>query len=181
LEPGRNMGLQDEKKVGLIPRLVLQGKLGPKEYAVLVTDKRSIFVQEISSKAGLGAAFGVVGAVAASAATSRRTFDYEKEDPDLLATDPKNFVILHHALERLEMKKGMIGPIVRFNVEYRTADRKNKTVKGQLPPPITLWKQKKQEGERKEVTCLDYAKSVQDVYQRALPAVAFAEIADWKL
>jgi hypothetical protein len=173
--------LQDEKKVGLIPRLIVQGKLGPKEYAVLVTDKRSIFVLEINSKAGLGAAFGVVGAMAAAAATSRRTFDYEKEDPDLLATDPKNFAIPHHALERLEMKKGIIGSTVKFKIEYRTADRKNKTVKGQLAPPISLSKQKKQEGQRKEIVCLDYAKNVQDVYQKALPAVAFTELADWKL
>jgi len=173
--------LQDENKVGLIPRLIVEGKLGLKEYAVLVTDKRSIFVLGTNSKAGRGGVFGVVGAMATGAATSRRTFDYEKEDPDLLATDPKNFVIQHHALERLEMKKGMIGSIVRFNIEYRTVDRKNKTVKARLAPPISVSKQNKQEGRRKEVVYLDYAKNVQDVYQRALPAVAFTELADWKL
>src|SRR5437867_5621737 len=50
--------ISNERKVGLIPRLFVQGKWGPKEYALLVTDKRSILVLEKESKAGLGGALG---------------------------------------------------------------------------------------------------------------------------
>ncbi len=178
---GSKRQLLDEKKVGLIPKIVVPGRLGPREFAVLVTDKRSIFALESSSKAGVGAAFGVIGAVVAAAATSRRTFDYEQIDPDLLATDPKNFVISHDSLERLELKKGLLGPIFRFNIEYRTAEGKGKKVKGQLVPPSALWKQKKQEGLGRKAIHYDYAKKVQDLYQRALPTAASAQLAAWKL
>ncbi len=174
--------LPDEKKVGLIPRITVQGSLGPKDYAVLVTDRRSIFVLESSSKAGIaGAIGGVIGAAVAQAATSRRTFDYERSEPDVLATDPKNFVISHQFLEKIEMKKGMIGPIYRFNIEYKTQEGKGKKVKGQLVPPNELWRQRKQEGVPGRVVYHDYASKVQEVYQRALPATASATIVNWNL
>lgn len=73
----------DEKRVGLIPRITIISSLGPKEYATLVTDKRSIFILESSSKAGLGGILGgAIGAAVAKAATSQRTYDYEQADPD---------------------------------------------------------------------------------------------------
>jgi hypothetical protein len=35
-----------EKKIGLIPRLWVQGKWGPQEWALFVTDQRTILVLE---------------------------------------------------------------------------------------------------------------------------------------
>jgi hypothetical protein len=68
-----------EKKVGLIPRVIVASRMGPKEYALLVTDRRSILVLEKDSKAGLGAALGgSIGAAIAQAAANRKSFDYEK-------------------------------------------------------------------------------------------------------
>src|SRR2546428_7118586 len=60
-----------EKKIGLIPRLWVQGKWGPQEWALFVTDQRTILVLEKSSKAGLGGAFGAVGAAVAAAVPSK--------------------------------------------------------------------------------------------------------------
>ena len=172
----------DEKKIGLIPRIIVPGAMGPKEYAILVTDKRSIFILEVSSKAGVaGVLGGAIGAVVAQAATSRRTFDYDKSEPEVLATDPKNFAINHEGLEKLRMKKTMLGPVYKFNIEYKTQEGKGKKVKGQLVPPTVLWKQKKQEGQGRKVVYRDYAKKVQELYQRALPATALATVAEWTL
>jgi hypothetical protein len=172
----------DEKRMGLVPKITVQGALGPKDYAVLVTDKRSIFVLESSSKAGIAGAFGgVIGAAVASAATSRRTFDYENSDPDVLAGDSKNFVIPHQALEKFEVKKGMIGSIYRFTIEHRTPEGKGKKVKGQLIMPNELWKQKKQEGVTGGVANRDYAVKVRELYMRALPASTSATVMDWDL
>ena len=174
--------MQNEKKVGLIPRIIVPGGLGPKEYAVLITDKRSIFILEVSSKAGVaGVLGGAIGAAVAQAATTKRTFDYEQSDPDVLATDPKNFVVPHESLERIELKKAMLGPVYRLNLEYRVQDGKGKRVKSQLVPPSQLIRQKKQEGVGRGVLYLDYAKKVQELYQRALPSTATAAFAEWKL
>jgi hypothetical protein len=165
-----------------VPRITVQGSLGPKDYAVMVTDKRSIFVLESSSKAGIaGALGGAIGAAVAYAATSRRTFDYEHSDPDVLATDPKNFVIPHQSLEKFEIKKGMIGSIYSFKIEYTTLEGKGKKVKGQLIPPSELSKQKKQEGVAGGAVSRDYVGKVKELYQRALPATAIAAMADWDI
>ena len=69
-------GSPAEKRIALIPRVVVQGKMGLNEYALLVTDKRSILVLEKGSKSGIaGALGGAVGAAIANAAASRKSFD----------------------------------------------------------------------------------------------------------
>src|SRR5256712_11778270 len=98
------------KKIELIPRLWAQGKWGPQEGPLFVTDQRTILVLEKSSKAGLGGAFGAVGAAIAAAATSQaRSFDYSQMDANALANDPKNMVISHNMLRGIRMSKKMIG------------------------------------------------------------------------
>src|SRR5947199_9331110 len=84
-----------EKKIGLIPRLWVQGKWGPQEWALFGTDQRTILVLEKSSKAVLGEALGAVGAAIAGAATSQaRSFDYSPSGVNWLASDRKNMVIV---------------------------------------------------------------------------------------
>ncbi|TLY38815.1 MAG: hypothetical protein E6K61_11095, partial [Nitrospirae bacterium] len=98
--------------MGLIPRLFVQGKWGPKEYALLVTDKRSILVLEKESKAGIGGALGgAAGALIAGAAAKSRSFDYAQADPQSLAIDSKNLTISHESLQGIRMKKRFIGPV----------------------------------------------------------------------
>ncbi len=173
------MELLHERAAGLIHRIIVQSALGSKEYSVLVTDKRSIFVLHVIGEAGpdevMGRAVGVV------VAPLPGTFDYEQEDPDLLATDPKNFVIPHEDLERIEVRKSIISPAYKFNVEYHTPDGKNKKMRSLLAPPGSMWKKRKQEGASGKIVCYDYAKMVQEVYQKALPAIASDALAEWNL
>ncbi len=173
--------MSSETIAGLIPRIILQRPQGPKNYAVLVTDRRSIFIREVTRKSRSGAVSGEsVGRLVSSADASREFFDYEQSDPDLLATDPKNFVILHEWLERIVVKKNMIGSLYRFNIEYLTEDGKGKRVKGSLVPPSEPSSQEQDKMARK-LAFHDYARKVQEVYRNALPARASATIAEWRL
>ncbi len=174
--------MRDENAAGLIPRVILQRLLGPKEYALLVTDRRSIFVHEVVSETGTGRVLGeAIGAAVVQAPTSGRTSAYEQPDPDILATDPKNFVIPHEWLERIEMKKSIMGPLYRFNIEYMTRSGKVKKVKGRLVPPAEMSRRRKQEGTERMMLYHDYARKFQEVYDRALPATASAAITEWKV
>ncbi len=171
----------DETVAGLIPRIILQRLLGPKDYALLVTDRRSIFVHEVVSETGIGrVSGGVVGAAVVQAPTSGRKFAFERPDPDVLATDPKNFVIPHEWLERIEMKKSIMGPLYRFNIEYMTKFGRVKKVKGRLVP-AEMSRRRKQEGTERMMLYHDYARKFQEVYDRALPATASAAITEWKV
>lgn len=171
----------EEKKVALIPRLVVRGRMGENEYALLVTDKRSILVHERGSKAGLaGAMGGVVAATIANAVATRKTFDYEKENVEDLVRNPKNIAIPHEALEMVKMKKMLIGPLYRMEVKYQAPD-KRKTIKGALQPPSEHVKQKKGEGIGKKQAYFDYAKKVQDVYRQVLSPPRFETVMSSKL
>jgi len=169
--------ISNERKVGLIPRLFVQGKWGPKEYALLVTDKRSILVLEKESKAGIGGALGgAAGALIAGAAAKSRSFDYGQADPQSLAIDSKNLTISHESLQGIRMKKRFIGPVYWLEFLYQTDQGKGKKLKGQLIPPGVALKQRKQEGAGRKQIHYDYAKKVQDVYQNALSPPRFQSV-----
>ncbi len=166
----------------MIPRVIVQGKWGPNEYALLVTDKRSILVLEKGSKAGVaGALGGAVGAAIASAASSRKSFDYENENPESFAINPKNVVIPHDSLLSIQLKKGFLGPIIRMEVKYQAPNDKGKTVKAFLNPPGEHVKQKKNEGGEKKQIYYDYAKKVDDVYKQALSPPRYGTVMSSKL
>ena len=151
-------GSSAEKRIALIPRVVVQGKMGLNEYALLVTDKRSILVLEKGSKSGIaGALGGAVGAAIANAAATRKTFDYENENPESFAINPKNVVIPHDSLELIQLKKAFLGPVFRMEVKYQAPNNKRKKIKGFLNPPGEHVKQKKQEGGDKKQIHYDYA------------------------
>lgn len=169
--------IPNEKKVGLVPRLIVAGKWGPKEYAILVTDRRTILVLEKESKAGIGGAIGgAAGAMIAGAADKGRSFDYEQTDPHTHALDTKNTTIPHDTLRAINMKKRFIGPVYWLEFQYQTPEGKNKKVKGQLIPPGAHLKQRKSEGTGRKQIYYDYAKKAQDVYRRALSPTHFQTV-----
>lgn len=166
----------NENKIGLVPRLIVAGKWGPREYAVLVTDQRTILVLEKESKAGVGAAFGAAGAIIAGAAAKSRSFDYSQLDPQSLAADTKNLAITHSALSSIRLKKRMIGPVYWMEFHYQSSEGKNKKFKGLLTPPGVHTKQRKSEGTDRKQIYYDYAKKAQDLYQTALSAPRFQSL-----
>ncbi len=173
--------MPNETIAGLIPRIILQKPRVPSNYAVLITDRRSIFIREVTRKSGIGVVSGeAVGGLVSPADTSEEILGYEQSDPDLLATDPKNFVILHEWLERIVVKKNMIGSLYRFNIEYLTQDGKGKRVEASLVPPSEP-SSKEQDKMTRKAAFHDYARKVQEVYRNALPAGASATIAEWRL
>jgi hypothetical protein len=175
-------GNQAERRIALIPRIVVQGKWGPEEYALLVTDKRSILVLEKGSKTGIaGALGGAVGAAIASAASSRKSFDYKNENPESFAINPKNKVIPHDSLLSIQLKKGFLGPVIRMEVKYQDQKMKGKTIKALLSPPGEHLKQKKNEGGEKKQIYYDYAKKVDDVYKQALSPPRYGTVMSSKL
>ena len=175
-------GNQAEKRIALIPRVIVQGKMGLNEYALLVTDKRSILVLEKGSKSGIaGALGGAVGAAIANAAASRKSFDYETESPESFANNPKNVVIPHDSLELIQLKKGMFGSVYRMEVKYQAPNNKRKKIKGFLRPPGEHVKQKKQEGGEGKQIHFDYAKKVHDVYKQALSPPRYETVVSTKL
>lgn len=151
--------------------------MGPKEYAMLVTDRRSILVLEKDSKAGLGHALGgVIGAAVANAVATRKSFDYEHQDLEVFAANPKNLSIPHLALHSIKMKKALLNPVYRMQVQFQMGGEKRKKMKAFLSPPGELVKQKKQQGLGKKQIHHEYAKKVQDVFKQVLSPPSFETV-----
>ncbi len=159
-------------------RAIVQGSTGSmKEYGVLITDKRSIFVLEKGVSAW---ASGAVGAVIASAAASRKSFDYQNASPDELAKMEKSVTIDHDLIRRFSLKKGFWRAAPSLRIEYDTPDGKRGKLKAVLEPPSELMKQKKREGIGRRAVLLEYGGRVKEAYRKALP-VTKSTMAEWKL
>ncbi len=171
--------MEHETKVALVPRVIVGGAMGPKEYGVLLTNQRTIFVLETASKAGIGAALGgAIGAAIAQAATTRRYVDYESANPDALASDSKNIVVPHTALARIALRRKF--GTYRLRLEYATPQGKRKKILAMVVPPTRAVKANKARGMGRKQTLAEYARTVQQAYQRALPPER-AGGAEWSL
>lgn len=158
-----------EKKVGVVPKVVIAGALGPKEYGLLLTDQRMIFVLEKASKMGVGAVLGgVIGAAIAEAATDRREYVYADADPSVLAQDEKNLVVTHSSIQKIRIKKNL-GGAYQMIIEYANEDGKSKKLGGFLNPPGDLLDKRKAEGVKSKIVIEEYARRAQEALKLALP------------
>jgi hypothetical protein len=171
-----------EAKLATIPRVVVAGAFGPKEYGILLTDRRMIFVLEFSSKAGIaGALGGAIGAVIATAAESRRStneVNYADADPDELAGHEKSFVVPYAGIESLIVERKLGS--YRLLIEYANAEGKRKKIAAMIAPPRTTVSQNKALGVTPKDTAAEYARTVQAALQKALPPSAATKAA-WRL
>ncbi|MDH4123881.1 MAG: hypothetical protein OEV21_07360 [Thermoplasmata archaeon] len=161
-----------ENKIGLIPKIVVQGVMGPKEYGILLTDKRCIFVLEKASKAT------VLGVVGDAILTDKKIYDYENEKIDNLASDGKNIVVDYLSIKKLKIKRGLTGNIL--DITYTDNFSKKKTLKGNLIVPPELIKKKQREGLDKKIITEEYLKNSRKLFEKALPPI-ISQQAEWEI
>ncbi len=158
----------EERRIALIPRVVVSGAMGPKDYALLLTTSRSIFVLENASKAGIGAVLGgAVGAAVAEAISERKCTDYSRADPSALAADEANTCIPHSSVRALRLKKNWTGYNIRY--EYEDASGKKRKVVGMLALPDELATRKRAEGMKPQAALEEYAKMARQAVELAMP------------
>jgi len=169
----------EERRVAVIPRVIVQGAMGPKEYGLLLTSERSIFVLEKSSKAGIGAVLGgAIGAAIADAMSDKKSKDYSSCDPSALARDEKNICVSHASVIHLELKKKLSGYALRLN--YTDAGGKQRKLAGLLAIPDSLSAKKKSEGVKSKRAMEEYAKMSRQALELALPPIV-VQNAEWKI
>lgn len=167
----------EERKVALIPRIVVSGAMGPKYYALLLTTSRSIFVLENASRAELGAVLGgAIGAAVAEAVTHKKCVDYRVADPSALAEDEKNICVPHSSLKGLELKKNWSGYHIRF--DYSDLAGKDRKVSGLLAMPEDLEAVKRAEGVKPAAALEEYVRMARQAIELAMPpgVAQFAEL-----
>lgn len=162
-----------EKKVALIPRVIMKGAMGPKEYGILLTDQRAIFVLEHVSKAAL------LGGIGDALLTDKKVVDYQGENIDALAADEKNVVVPYSAIQKLHMKKGFssytMSSMYTLLIDYVDSSNKQRSLKAFLQPSQEQIRKKKEEGLGAKAAIEEYAKNARKAFEQAMPPVALSK------
>ena len=105
--------------------------MGPKSYGLVITDGRSIFVLQSTSKAVLGGAIGgAVGAAIGQALSKDRGVNIEQSALGELADDPRNPVVPHTAIRRLRIRKSW--GTYRLVIHYLQPGGKQRKISAEL-------------------------------------------------
>ncbi|MCJ7488642.1 MAG: hypothetical protein MUO87_00640 [Thermoplasmata archaeon] len=146
---------------------MMKGAMGPKDYGILLTDRRIFFVLEKASKTAL------LGAIGDALLTDKKVVDYPSEDLEKLASDSKNIVVHHHDIESIRMKKGFssytMGSAFTLLIEHTNMGGKKKSVKAFLVPPEELVGEKSKGGLKRKQIAAEYATSIKRAFETALP------------
>ena len=153
--------------------------LGEREYGVLLTDRRMIFVLERTSRVGIAAGLGgAVGAVLASEMATKREFVYADADPDALAKLDGTIVVPDLSVRGVRVRRSFNGVSYAMHIEYASGDGKVKKLNCMLSAPDELMNQRKSDGAKFKVILYEYAKKAQEAFKLALP-VGAREESEW--
>ena len=167
-----------ERKIALIPRVVMKGAMGPKEYGVLLTDQRALFVLENASKAAL------LGALGDALLGDKRAVDYQSESIDGLAADERNVVVPYSGIQKLHLKKGFSSytmcTMYTLLIDYTDANDKSRSIKAFLQPSQEQMQKKKADGLKAKAATEEYARNARKAMEQAMPPGALQR-GEWEV
>ncbi len=194
-----------EAKVALVPRVAVTTLWTDLEYALLLTDGRTLFVLErtvrqavvraafvvglaLVLEIGIGAGMplgfvllpavgaGVVAAWAIRRGMPRTIPDYSGRTTESLAGRAGTFVVPHANLERLEFVRPRRGDDYVLRLVYRDAAGRTSSFAGRLLPQPGWTADRRAEGLSRRASFGLYARSVRDAFWEALPRDAVSRL-----
>jgi hypothetical protein len=96
-----------EGRLALIRRVIVPEEKYPKEYAVLVTDRRSVFIRQAKTRGNFWLRREMsYGTALITDVVPKTLEDYEHSSVESLTADKANINVPHEAVISLEMKEG---------------------------------------------------------------------------
>ena len=164
---GKEALVLEERTIGVVPRVRLNTSLGHRDYAILVTNLRSIFVLEFVDRMRLALYGGLLVAVGVKALEGgRMTYDYAAVYPSQLAKLKKSIVVHHDLIERLRFKSGLLAGSMKIAYQMPSGSRMRFTF--ELVPPKSFKRKLAMKGKGGWGTSREYLMQVQDIYKKAL-------------
>ena len=180
--------LVPERKLALIHRVLVQGEDYPKEYAILVSDRRSIFIRQEKTRSSFTLRGEMkYGTALVTDAIPKTLTDYERSSTDSLSNDTANRTVLHEAVISLKLgkdaqKPGILDFFVRltmrmqkeefqvYNIEMKYVAELNQTntIKFYMVPLGAYFKPKRSTQTR-ETILKEYALENLETFRRVLP------------
>lgn len=156
-----------EGRLGLVHR-VLAVTRGIKEYAILVTDRRSIFIEQPKSRSGFLLRTEIVSGESGNTNLKPKTLeDYAGSAVGSLELEQENIGILHDSVTKLIVGVGGLFPVYHFDLRYRQEERNQSIVFYAVPLRTYIT-----EGDERarEVVLREYAQTVFRLYAQVLPS-----------
>jgi len=187
-ETGAGSYVELERKLALVHRVIVPDKDYPKEYAILVTDRRSIFIRQKKTRSSFVLRGEMRYGTALVTDVQPKTLeDYEKTSLKSLATDASNIAIPHDTVISLVMTKGepkfrlqdlFIWLTMRrqghkfhvydFEMNYRDNANLETRIRFYMVPLGVYFKPRRQTQTR-ETILREYAIDVLQIFQNVLP------------
>ncbi len=188
LETGMTGVIQD-KRLALIHRVIMPDKEYPKEYAILVTDSRSIFIRQKKTRSSFVLRGEMRYRTALVTDVSPATLeDYDQTSLESLVADGENLTVQHEAVISLVMRMGepkfrlqdlfiwltMRRQGQRFRVydlemKYRQSPNRVEEIRFYMVPLGAYFKPKRVT-ETRDTILRDYAMNALRIFQQVLPA-----------
>lgn len=178
-----------EGRLALIHRVIVPDKEYPKEYAILVTEGRSIFIRQKKTRSSFWLRGEMrFGTALVTNVIPKTLEDYEQTSLESLTADSANLTILHEAVISLVMSKGeqkshvydfFIWLTMRrqgnsfqvydFEMNYRGSPNRETRIRFYMVPLGAYFKPRRQTKSR-ETILREYAMDALEIFQKVLPA-----------
>jgi hypothetical protein len=178
-----------ERRLALIHRVLVQDKDYPKEYAILVTDSRSIFIRQEKTRSSYWLRGEMKFGTALMTDVITKTLeDYEQTSLESLTTDTANLTVPHETVTSLVMRKeepefraheffvwltmrrqGHRFQVYHFELNYRRSPNSETMIRFYMVPLGAYFKPRRQTQTR-ETILQEYATNALGIFQTVLSA-----------
>jgi len=187
-ETGKGSYTAPERKVALVHRVIVPDKDYPKEYAILVTDRRLVFILQEKTRSSFVLRGEMRYGTALVTDVQPKTLeDYEQTNLESLAADASNIAIPHVAVISLFMTKGepkfrlqdfFIWLTMRrqghkfhvydFEMDYRDSANQETKLRFYMVP-LGVYFKPRRETQTREAILRDYAVDALQIFREVLP------------
>jgi len=178
-----------ERRLALIHRVIVPDQKYPIEYAILVTDTRSIFIRQKKTRSSYWLRGEMrFGTALVTDVIPKTLQDYEQTSLESLTGDPTNVTVPHEAVVSLVMGKeepefrareffvwltmrrqGHRFQVYNFEMKYRQSQKLEPLIKFYMVPLGAYFKPERQTKSR-ETILREYATDALKIFQKVLPA-----------
>jgi hypothetical protein len=178
-----------EKKLALIHRVLVPDHDYPREYAILVTNLRSIFILQPKTRRNFVLRYEtMIGTALVTDVNPKTLEDYEQTSIETLASDIANQSVPHEDIISLTMqvskpswrrrdffvkmvmnKQKEVFQVYNFEMRFRKGMNKEATIKFYAVPLGAYFKPRRQVQNR-ETILRDYSRDILEIYRGILPS-----------
>jgi hypothetical protein len=179
-----------DRRLALIHRVIVPDDEYPKEYAILVTDHRSIFVRQEKTRGKFWLRREMSYGTALITDVAPKTLaNYEQVDMESLTADSANITVAHEAAISLLMKKERQKPgrsdffvrltmkmqkeefqVSNFELSFRQTPHPEITMIKFYMVPLGAYFKPRRQTQTRETILREYAMEALEIFRKVLPA-----------